>query len=206
MSFDARSRERLEALGRRLPEKLPLPAAPRAGSGTTGSTPVPSASAGPTATQADAPARGGGSSPRHRLETEENPEALFRALMQASADGSVPSHLLERLRELEQSRPAATRPPAPPDGLSASLTAPPGSGAGRGGGSTGAPKRSPRRREGNRSSRRPADAAEGALYDAFDDLLGLEDDDAPPLPPRVGRPSDDRLQPRPTLRRQPPGD
>lgn len=45
---------------------------------------------------------------RHRLEQEEDPAELFRALMKASPDGSVPPHLLDRLRELEgQPRPAA---------------------------------------------------------------------------------------------------
>jgi hypothetical protein len=38
------------------------------------------------------------------VETEENPEALFRELMTVSPDGSVPPHLLERLRDLEASR------------------------------------------------------------------------------------------------------
>ena len=69
MSFDPRSRERLEALGRTLPQKLP----------NTQQAPAdPSPVAG-----------------RHRLETEQDPEALFRELITASADGSVPSHLLE---------------------------------------------------------------------------------------------------------------
>ena len=45
---------------------------------------------------------------RHRVEVEENPEALFRELMQVSPDGSVPPHLLERLKQLEARRqPAA---------------------------------------------------------------------------------------------------
>jgi hypothetical protein len=38
------------------------------------------------------------------VETEQNPEALFRELMTVSPDGSVPPHLLERLRDLEASR------------------------------------------------------------------------------------------------------
>jgi hypothetical protein len=75
MSFDARSLERLQALGRQLPQPLPQPAAPAA---------EPPASAR-----------------RHRVETETDPQALFRELMQVSADGSVPPHLMERLRQAE---------------------------------------------------------------------------------------------------------
>lgn len=90
MSFDARSRERLEALGRRLPTALPLPAAP---------------SPAETAGTAAKPLQG-----RHRLEQEQDPEQLFRELMAASPDGSVPPHHLERLRQLEQRRPGAANP------------------------------------------------------------------------------------------------
>lgn len=83
MSFDARSRERLEALGRSLPKPLP-----------TSTTPQPAA---PKATDK-----------RHRVEVEENPEALFRELMQVSPDGTVPPHLMDRLRELEARRQGPT--------------------------------------------------------------------------------------------------
>lgn len=94
MTFDARSRERLEALGRRLPKPLPAPepAATRPG---------PSADRGPR---------------RHRLETENDPQQLFRELIAASPDGTVPPHLMERLRDLEQ-RPSpakASSAPEPP--------------------------------------------------------------------------------------------
>ena len=83
MSFDAHSRERLEALGRTLPQPLPQP--------------QPAAGSSPRATEK-----------RHRVEVEENPEALFRELMQVSPDGSVPPHLLDRLKQLEARRqPAA---------------------------------------------------------------------------------------------------
>ena len=75
MSFDARSLERLQALGRQLPQPLPQPPAPAA----------------------DPPA----SARRHRVETETDPQALFRELMQVSADGTVPPHLMERLRQAE---------------------------------------------------------------------------------------------------------
>lgn len=188
MSFDARSRERLEALGRRLPQKLPQPAPPSAAPHAPSSAGAPPAAAPPTG----AASSGASAPPRHRLETEENPENLFRELMQASPDGSVPVHLLERLRELERSRSTS---PAPP------IAAPTGREA------NGAPKptRALRPRVGSRGSRRPADPADGELYAAFDDLLGLEEDDTPSLPPRPdrpGRPDDVRLQPRPTLRRE----
>ena len=79
MSFDARSLERLQQLGRSLPQPLPKP---------TAKTPSPAKP----------------SERLHPVETEEDPEALFRELMKISPDGSVPPHLLERLRDLEQSR------------------------------------------------------------------------------------------------------
>jgi hypothetical protein len=79
MGLDERSRQRLEDLGRRLPQPLPLPGAE------------------PGSTAADA------RDPRlHPLETETDPAALFGQLIAASADGSVPPHHLQRLRQLEQ--------------------------------------------------------------------------------------------------------
>ena len=89
MSFDPRSLERLRELGRNLPQPLPAPQ--------------------PPATRAKAEPK------RHRVETEQNPEQLFRELMQASPDGSVPEHLLQRLRQLEDDRHQA-RPLAAPAG------------------------------------------------------------------------------------------
>ena len=88
MSFDARSRERLQALGRSLPQPLPKPEPPQQ-------------------SQTKASDR------RHKVELEQNPEALFRELMQVSPDGTVPPHLMERLRELESRRQIATPAPAP---------------------------------------------------------------------------------------------
>jgi len=82
MSLDPRSRERLEALGRQLPQPLPAPQ------------PKPS----PTAA-------------RHPVEMEQNPERLFRELMAASPDGNVPPHLLERLKHLEAKALAPSKPP-----------------------------------------------------------------------------------------------
>ncbi len=123
MSFDPRSLERLRELGRQLPQPLPKPA--------------PSAErAKPT--QA-----------RHKLETETDPEALFRELMQASPDGTVPPHLMARLRELEDNQSLSRMP-----------------------GATGSAKASPMsKRTASRNSE------EDLLYTAFQQLL-LEDDEA----------------------------
>ncbi|MEB3326859.1 MAG: hypothetical protein VKI39_04030 [Synechococcus sp.] len=123
MSFDAHSRERLEALGRTLPQALPQPA--------------------------------GGSSPkagekRHRVEVEENPETLFRELMQVSPDGSVPPHLIDRLKQLELRRQEGGIPSSPP--RSPSPASP-----GRSGG------------------RKPPGPDQSDLYTAFQQLL-LEDE------------------------------
>lgn len=87
MTYDSRSRERLEALGRRLPKLLPAPE-PAATSSAPSTDPRPR---------------------RHRLETENDPQQLFRELISASPDGTVPPHLIERLRELEQ-RPSTAEP------------------------------------------------------------------------------------------------
>ena len=38
------------------------------------------------------------------METEQNPEELFRELMQVSQDGTVPEHLMARLKRLEDQR------------------------------------------------------------------------------------------------------
>ena len=137
MSFDPRSLERLRELGRSLPQPLPKPE-PR---------PQPSA-------------RTRAAEPRHRVETETDPEQLFRELMQASADGSVPPHLLERLRQLEGQRrqsPTAAGPRPSASGAPPLHPAPEAPGA------IGRPD--------------PKLAAiHGDLYTAFQQLL-LEDDD-----------------------------
>ena len=89
MSFDPRSLERLRELGRQLPARLPEPEKP---------------ASAPKASQV-----------RHRVETEKNPEELFRELMKASQDGTVPEHLMDRLKQLEQSEsPAGDHAPPPP--------------------------------------------------------------------------------------------
>jgi hypothetical protein len=79
MSFDARSLEQLQQLGRSLPKPLPKPQAP---------------------SPADTPA----SQKRHRVEIETDPDALFRELMLVSPDGTVPPHLLDRLKQAERDK------------------------------------------------------------------------------------------------------
>ena len=77
MSFDPRSLERLKELGRSLPE--------------------------PIAPPQQNPARPlKATEKRHRIETEDNPERLFQELMKASSDGTVPEHLMARLKEAER--------------------------------------------------------------------------------------------------------
>ena len=150
MSFDARSRERLEALGRQLPKPLPLPE--------------------PARSQARSDA------PRHAVELEQDPEQLFRELMAASADGNVPPHLLERLRELEASRRLAraaglTGRGAPGAGTPGAASTTASRSADRAPGRQRTP-RTGNSRPGNASAR---NAEEESLYTAFQQLL-LEDD------------------------------
>ena len=76
MSFDSRSLERLQELGRTLPQPL--------------ASPTPVAKSQPKASER-----------RHRVEIEDDPQALFRELMQVSPDGTVPPHLMARLKEAE---------------------------------------------------------------------------------------------------------
>ena len=81
MALSARDRQRLQQLAHQLPpESAAQPATPQPGA------PRPAT----TLSQ--------------RIERETDPQALFEALMQASPDGQVPPHWLERLRELEQQR------------------------------------------------------------------------------------------------------
>ncbi|MBW4531311.1 MAG: hypothetical protein KME02_11565 [Aphanothece saxicola GSE-SYN-MK-01-06B] len=144
MSFDARSRERLEALGRQLPSKLPAP-------------PPPTPSPGEAAPGSRAVDR------RHPVETEQDPQKLFRGLMDVSADGSVPPHLLERLRQLE------VPPPARSDlagGDLASGSQPPATSG----------RRRPQTPRSGGNNRPTAADPERDLYTAFQQLL-LEDDD-----------------------------
>lgn len=148
MPLDPRSRERLEALGRTLPQPLPAPEPPRS-------------------------SRAEASAPRHAVETEENPEQLFRELMAASADGSVPPHLLDRLRQLEKQR-LRSRPAAGPQSFAA--TAPPGAASA----ATAATRHQPSGRRSSPAGRAGRGAAPGSeeaeLYTAFAQLL-LEDEE-----------------------------
>lgn len=151
MTFDARSKERLQALGRTLPQKLPPPVSSK------GAQSGREAPGGAT----DRPDAAGG---RHQLEREADPAELFRALMQASPDGSVPPHLLDRLRDLEGSQPPApTREAAPSSLRKKDAKGPKGPSA-------------------KRSLRSPAREGRGGedqdLYTAFAQLLLEEDDSA----------------------------
>ena len=139
MSFDPRSLERLRELGRQLPKPVAEPAKPIT----------------PKARQV-----------RHKVETEENPEALFRELMQVSEDGTVPEHLLARLKQLEAAR-APRQPLATPDPASSGSTdgLPPLPSSQASQGKTTRPKR-PQVSPGSE---------EESLYVAFSQLL-LEDD------------------------------
>ena len=77
MSFDPRSLERLKELGRSLPKPI-----------------------APPQSNPDRPVKA--TEKRHRIETEDNPERLFQELMKASSDGTVPEHLMARLKEAER--------------------------------------------------------------------------------------------------------
>lgn len=137
MSFDPRSLQRLQELGRQLPQPLPDP---------------------------EPKAKAKAKRPLHKIETEEEPESLFRELMEASADGTVPEHLLHRLKELEHRRtPQQANPLAQPI-QNEQLSAPTSGRAGKG--KTTRPKR---------PSVSPG-SEEESLYVAFGQLL-LEDDE-----------------------------
>ena len=74
MTLDPKSAQRLQELGRRLPQALPTPT-------TKETTPLRKL---------------------HAVETEENPEELFRQLIQVSSDGNIPAHLMDRLKLIEK--------------------------------------------------------------------------------------------------------
>lgn len=167
MSFDARSLERLQQLGRSLPQPLPAPER------------SPSA---PTEPQAPPGGR------RHKVETETDPEALFRELIQVSPDGRVPPHLMDRLRQAEQDQLRRRREQQqrelqnrlqtnrPASGSESS--GPGGSARGRDGSTDGAARgASPLKRQAPRPGEPPRalDSATQELYVAFQHLL-LEDD------------------------------
>ena len=79
MTFDSHSLERLKELGRKLPKEIP-----------NKSQPIESKNLKETKEQK-----------LHPVEIESNPEQLFRELMEISPDGTVPNHLLERLKKIE---------------------------------------------------------------------------------------------------------
>ena len=139
MSFDARSLERLQQLGRSLPQPLPKP--------------EPSAAPPPARAQ------------RHRVETETDPQALFRELMQVSPDGTVPPHLMDRLRQAEADAAAAQRRQSRETPPAQNRSPQPGPRSGGGGRPT------PR---GNGPRRAPASSVDPVLYSAFPPLLLLE--------------------------------
>jgi hypothetical protein len=47
------------------------------------------------------------------VEIEDDPQALFRELMQVSQDGTVPPHLMARLKEAENRQKHLQQPPRP---------------------------------------------------------------------------------------------
>ena len=137
MSFDPRSLERLRELGRSLPQALPEPERP----------------VSPKAQQV-----------RHKVETEDNPEELFRELMKVSEDGTVPEHLMARLKQLEAKR---SPQPSTASAQSGSVQGLP-------------PLPKPTSGKGKNTRPKPSNAAPGSeeesLYVAFGQLL-LEDDE-----------------------------
>ena len=137
MSFDPRSLERLRELGRSLPQALPEPERP----------------VSPKAQQV-----------RHKVETEDNPEELFRELMKVSEDGTVPEHLMARLKQLEAKR---SPQPSTASAQSGSVQGLP-------------PMPKPTPGKGKNTRPKPSNAAPGSeeesLYVAFGQLL-LEDDE-----------------------------
>ncbi len=143
MSFDPRSLERLRELGRQLPQKLPDPA------GNADATTTPKT--GPK---------------RHRVETEQDPDALFRELMTVSEDGTVPEHLMARLKQLEARRQPPQTTPLESPIRSSELPPPPSGSSGKG--KTTRPRR---------PSVTPG-SEEESLYVAFGQLLLEDDEDA----------------------------
>ncbi len=177
MAFDPRSLERLKELGRTLPKPLPASAPPSQG-----------------------PKRA--SEQRHRVETETDPDALFRELITVSPDGTVPPHLLERLRQSEQeklAKPPVTSPSGQPQARQVRGTNP---GNGR------------RRPQANQlqsnrglargKAQQPTSEGERQLYADFQDLLHHDPQEDPaPGPQPLPRPDpSERLKPRPTDRRR----
>jgi hypothetical protein len=146
MSFDARSLERLQQLGRSLPKPLPKP---------------------DQAAQQAAPG-----AKRHRVETETNPDLLFHELIKASEDGTVPPHLLDRLRQAEKDR-QRSREAAQRSAMEQLTAQRPGSNTASGGLQ---PRGASNELRPNRQRRTPTTSEELELYTAFQQLL-LEGDE-----------------------------
>ena len=184
MAFDPRSLERLQELGRTLPKPLPAVAPP---------SPEPKRA----------------SEQRHRVETETDPEALFRELITVSTDGTVPPHLLDRLRQSEQQKLAKT-PITSPLGQAQLRQAPPrqnpGADLGKGRRRPQANQIQSKRGLARGKALQPTSDGERELYADFQDLLHLESQEDPaPGPKPLPRPDpSDRLKPRPTDRRRQP--
>jgi hypothetical protein len=99
------------------------------------------------------------------VETETDPQALFRELMQVSPDGSVPPHLLDRLRQAEADQQRARQ--AEQRQAMQRQTTPQGQGL--------QPRGASNELRPNRQRRTPASSEELELYTAFQQLL-LEGD------------------------------
>jgi hypothetical protein len=95
------------------------------------------------------------------VETETDPQALFRELMQVSPDGSVPPHLLDRLRQAEADQQRARQ-------AEQRQSTPQGQGL--------QPRGASNELRPNRQRRAPASSEELELYTAFQQLL-LEGDE-----------------------------
>ena len=150
MSFDQHSLDCLRELGRQLPQKLPDPE--------------------PATTKSNGNRRGAKGSDHqgpklHKVETEQDPDVLFRELMSASEDGTVPDHLMSRLRRLEAQRQPTARQALQEPISSTDLPAPPRV-SGKSNGKNTRPSR-PKVSPGSE---------EESLYVAFGQLL-LEDDE-----------------------------
>ncbi len=76
MSFNKKDIEKLNNIKRNLPKKLDLPSINKRSDPNT-------------------------NKKTHPVETEQDPEKLFKELMNVSPDGNVPTHLFNRLKEIE---------------------------------------------------------------------------------------------------------
>ncbi len=76
MSFDPRSLEYLREIGRKLPQELPKPKSSHKKESSK-------------------------KIKQHPIETETNPQNLFKELIKASPDGNVTKHLINKLKEVE---------------------------------------------------------------------------------------------------------